>query len=72
MIIEFIPHNRLMNNKIQNLEKIVKLAFGQRRKNIKTTLSEYKLELNKLKINENLRAENISVSLYCRLAETMK
>ena len=28
--------------------------------------------LTQLKIDENLRAENISVSQYCRLAETMK
>ena len=29
-------------------------------------------QLNQLKIDVNLRAENISVSQYCRLAETMK
>ena len=61
-----------MSYNIQTLEKIVKLAFGHRRKKIKTTLSEYTLELNQLKIDVNLRAENISVSQYCRLAETMK
>jgi 16S rRNA (adenine1518-N6/adenine1519-N6)-dimethyltransferase len=72
MIIEFTPHNRFMNNNIKILEKIVKLAFGQRRKKIKTTLSEYRFKLTQLKIDENLRAENISVSQYCRLAETMK
>ena len=52
---------------ISKLKKIISLAFSQRRKKIKTNLKDYISTLKKLEIDDNLRAENLSVSDYCEL-----
>ena len=54
-----------------SLKMLTKMAFNKRRKKIKNSLKnlnnidEY---LKKLNINENIRAEQISVNKYCALA----
>ena len=72
IVLEFTPHSENLNMNIENLEMIVKSAFSQRRKKIKTTLSEYIYYLERLSINSNLRPENLSVAEYCNLAKLMK
>ena len=72
IVLEFTPHSKNMNMDIKNLELIVRNAFSQRRKKIKTTLSSYIHYLDKLSINPDLRPENLSVTEYCMLAKLMK
>ena len=50
------------------LQKILKEAFSQRRKKIKKNLSNYTSLLKDLNIDENLRAENLSVKDYCNIS----
>ena len=72
IVLEFTPHQEFSDLNINNLEKIVRKAFSQRRKKIKTTLSTYIHYLYDLSIDPNLRPENLSVKEYCKLAKLMK
>lgn len=72
IVLEFTPHSKNIDMDIKNLEIIVRNAFSQRRKKIKTTLSSYIHYLDRLSINSNLRPENLSVTEYCKLAKLMK
>ena len=72
IVLEFTPHSENLDMNIKQLEIIVKNAFSQRRKMIKTTLSPYIHYMDKLSINTNLRAENLSVTEYCNLAKLIK
>ena len=72
IVLEFTPHNKNLDMDINSLEKIVKKAFSQRRKKIKTTLSPYINFLDILSIDTNLRPENLSVLEYCKLAKLMR
>ena len=72
IVLEFTPHGKNIDMDIKNLEIIVRNAFSQRRKKIKTTLSSYIHYLDKLSINSDLRPENLSVTEYCKLAKLMK
>ena len=67
-ILEFYPSLKFKEMNFFILQKILKLAFQQRRKKIKTNLAEYDKILKKLDINQDLRAENLSVVDYCNLA----
>ncbi|MDC0032409.1 16S rRNA (adenine(1518)-N(6)/adenine(1519)-N(6))-dimethyltransferase RsmA [Pelagibacteraceae bacterium] len=72
MVLEFTPHKETLDMNINNLEIIVRKAFSQRRKKIKTTLSPYIHYLDSLSIDSSLRPENLSVQQYCNLARLMK
>ena len=72
IVLEFTPHSKNIDMDIKNLEIIVRNAFSQRRKKIKSTLSSYTHYLDKLSINSDLRPENLSVTEYCKLAKLMK
>ena len=72
IVLELTPHSKNIDMDIRNLEIIVRNAFSQRRKKIKTTLSSYTDYLDKLSINSDLRPENLSVTEYCELAKLMK
>ena len=72
IVLEFTPHIENLDMNIKNLEILVRNAFSQRRKKIKTTLSPYIHYLEKLSINTNLRPENLTVAEYCKLAKLMK
>lgn len=68
--IRFIPHkNKYPDVDVFKLKEITKIAFSQRRKIIKNSLS--KIFTNKifvkLGIDSNLRAQNLTVLDYCRL-----
>ena len=72
VVLEFTPHKETLDMNINNLEIIVKRAFSQRRKRIKTTLSPYIHYLDSLSIDCSLRPENLSIKQYCDLARLMK
>ena len=55
----------------ETLKQLTKLAFNKRRKKIKNSLKDLEniyYYLHKLKIDENIRPEQVSVELYCDLA----
>lgn len=69
-VLEFTPIIDADVN-ILNLQKILKKSFEYRRKKIKTSLKEYSCFFEKYEIDENLRAENLSVDDYCKLASAI-
>ncbi len=71
IVLEFTPHKKYLDLNINKLEMIVRKAFSQRRKKIKTSLAEHADLLEFLSINSNLRPEDLSVQQYCKLTELM-
>ncbi|MDC3204778.1 16S rRNA (adenine(1518)-N(6)/adenine(1519)-N(6))-dimethyltransferase RsmA [Pelagibacteraceae bacterium] len=67
-VLEFIPTNKYLDINISNLQKILRKSFEHRRKKIKTSLKDYDYLLKRLSIDDGLRAENLSVDDYCKLA----
>ncbi|MEM7650925.1 MAG: 16S rRNA (adenine(1518)-N(6)/adenine(1519)-N(6))-dimethyltransferase RsmA [Pseudomonadota bacterium] len=55
----------------EKVEAIVAAAFGQRRKMIRSSLSNYSQAIEKLEINPELRAENLTVEQYIFLANLL-
>ncbi len=70
-VLEFIPITRYLDTDIINLQKLLRKSFEHRRKKIKTSLKEYSYLLEKFGIDEGLRAENLSVDDYCKLASAI-
>ena len=70
-VLEFTPIRKNKNMNILNLQVLLKKSFEHRRKKIKTTLKDYDNLLSMLKIDGNLRAENLSVEDYCKLASAI-
>jgi len=70
-VIEFTPIINNVDVDISNLQILLRKSFKQRRKKIKTSLKDYNYLLKDLNIDENLRAENLSVEDYCKLASAM-
>lgn len=73
MMIKFVPHHTQKpypNVNIQTLSFLTKLAFHQRRKTIRNSLSLYlnKSEITETNIDINLRAENLNIHNFCILA----
>ena len=68
-MLDFKPSLKYKNLNLIKLKKILSVAFSARRKKIKTNLKSYKHSLEMLNIDENLRAENLSVYDYCRLTD---
>ncbi len=68
-VIQLKPIDNHSKININNLEKLLEQSFSSRRKKIKNTLRDHKHSLAKLKIDENLRPENLSVSNYCDLVK---
>ena len=58
------------------LEKLVKAGFGQRRKMIRSSLKSFDVNINthlqNVDLKPTLRAENLTVSDWCRLAEQIE
>jgi 16S rRNA (adenine1518-N6/adenine1519-N6)-dimethyltransferase len=67
IVIQFEPIKDFKEVNYKKLEKLLEKSFSSRRKKIKNTLKEYRSFLLKLKIDDNLRPENLSVSDYCNL-----
>ena len=70
-VVEFTPITKNIDVDILKLQILLKKSFKQRRKKIKTTLKDYGYLLKDLNIDENLRAENLSVEDYCKLASAI-
>ncbi len=70
-VLEFTPILKNKNINILNLQTLLKKSFEHRRKKIKTTLKDYNSILKILNIDDNLRAENLSVEDYCKLASAI-
>ena len=58
--------------RIETLEKLTSKAFGQRRKMIRSTLSEYRDLLDDMDIDPTLRAENLGPDIYYALARAIE
>ncbi|WWO95798.1 MAG: 16S rRNA (adenine(1518)-N(6)/adenine(1519)-N(6))-dimethyltransferase RsmA [Candidatus Dasytiphilus stammeri] len=71
-LLRLVPH-KIMTHAVKNLQSlsfITKRAFSQRRKILRNSLKDLVTMdiLHKLDIDSQWRAENVSVALYCRLA----
>lgn len=74
IIIKFIPHNNYNPNPkidVKLLSMITQLAFCQRRKTIRNSLSSFfnAKDIKKLGLNSKLRAENLTVQQFCFLTK---
>ncbi len=54
------------------LERVTQVAFGQRRKMLRTSLKPLGVNLDKLDIDPTQRAEELSVEDFCRIAEAFR
>jgi len=70
-VLEFSPITKNSDVNILNLQKLLRKSFEQRRKKIKTSLKDYDYLLKKFGIDDSLRAENLSVDDYCKLASAI-
>ena len=70
-ILEFTPITRNLDVDISNLQKLLRKSFEHRRKKIKTSLKDYDYLLKRFGIDDGLRAENLSVDDYCKLASAI-
>jgi len=69
-VISLKPHAQPAENvNWESLETVTQAAFGQRRKMLRSSLKPLGLDIEGLDINPTLRAEDLSVSDYCRLAQ---
>ena len=70
-ILEFSPITKYLDIDISSLQKLLRKSFEHRRKKIKTSLKDYDYLLKKFGIDDGLRAENLSVDDYCKLASAI-
>jgi 16S rRNA (adenine1518-N6/adenine1519-N6)-dimethyltransferase len=71
-VVHFIPKQDLpLKPSFENLEKVTAAAFGQRRKMIRSSLKSYMSAIEEIGINPELRAENLSIEEYLRLAASI-
>ncbi len=70
-ILEFTPITENAHIDIFSLEILLRKSFEHRRKKIKTSLKDYSHLFKECKIDDNLRAENLSVKDYCNLASVI-
>ena len=70
-ILEFSPITKYLDIDISNLQKLLRKSFEHRRKKIKTSLKDYDYLLKRFAISDGLRAENLSVDDYCKLASSI-
>tara|TARA_Y200000002_G_scaffold374691_1_gene375818 strand:- start:130 stop:921 length:792 start_codon:yes stop_codon:yes gene_type:complete len=70
-VLEFSPITKNSDVNILNLQKLLRKSFKHRRKKIKTSLKDYDYLLKRFDIDDSLRAENLSVEEYCKLASAI-
>ena len=70
-ILEFTPITKYLDIDISNLQILLRKSFEHRRKKIKTSLKDYDYLLKRFAISDGLRAENLSVDDYCKLASSI-
>lgn len=75
LMIRFIPHTSTPYPivDVKKLSLLTKLAFGQRRKTLRNSLSTFfnQTEIIQQGINPALRAENITINQYCALTSIL-
>jgi 16S rRNA (adenine1518-N6/adenine1519-N6)-dimethyltransferase len=68
-VISLKPHDQPEQNvSWKALETVTQAAFGQRRKMLRSSIKPLGLDIESLNIDPTLRAEDLTVSDYCRLA----
>lgn len=71
-VVRLIPHDKIVYpvDDIRLLSRLTTEAFNQRRKTIRNSLSHLFTpeQLTELGLDLNMRAENISVEMYCKMA----
>ncbi|MBS30777.1 MAG: ribosomal RNA small subunit methyltransferase A [Candidatus Marinimicrobia bacterium] len=68
-VLQFKPIEKYRDVDFSLLGKVLEKSFNSRRKKVKNTLKDYQEQLQKLKIDENSRPENLSVKDYCDLVK---
>jgi len=72
-VLHFVPKNLDAGQpRFETMEKILAAAFGQRRKMIRGSLSDYAAEIEQVGIDPTLRAEDVPVCEYVRLAQAFE
>jgi len=69
IVLEFTPKNTFIDVNLDKLKFILNVAFKNRRKKLKSSLSDYKLNFEDWEKEKNLRPENLEVKKYCSLAK---
>ena len=74
-VVQLIPHSQppVAIDNYQHFSQIVALAFSQRRKTLRNTLKKVldSVEIKELDINPQLRAENLTLSEFSKLANKL-
>lgn len=72
IVLKFIPPKSVINFNFNNLEKITNFFFNNRRKKIEKKIKKIfsidQIKDNNFEILYNLRAENISKEIFCKMA----
>ena len=72
-VVTFVPRDIPLAPANWNaLEKVTASAFNQRRKMLRSSLKDFKFNYLSLGIDPTLRAENLTVEEFCRLARSIK
>ncbi len=69
VVLEFTPIQSFIEVDLKKLMFILRVAFENRRKKIKNSLSDYKLYFDNWDKDKDLRPENLDVKKYCSLAK---
>jgi len=71
-VVLFLPRREENQPRFETMEKILAAAFNQRRKMLRSSLSDYAAYLSAAGIDETLRAEDVPVEAYVRLAREVE
>lgn len=71
-VVLFQPRREEGQPSFNTMEKIVGMAFNQRRKMLRSSLGDYAAHLSTAGIDETLRAEDVPVESYVRLAKIIE
>ncbi len=71
-VVLFKPRALSDQPKFETMEKIVATAFNQRRKMLRSSLGDYAVHLEAAQIDPTLRAEDVDVDSYVRLAKIVE
>jgi 16S rRNA (adenine1518-N6/adenine1519-N6)-dimethyltransferase len=71
-VVLFEPRAQSGQPRFETMEKIVATAFNQRRKMLRSSLGDYAQYLKAAGIDETLRAEDVDVESYVRLAKIVE
>ena len=71
-VVLFQPKRESDQPKFETMEKILAVAFNQRRKMLRSSLGDYAAHLAEAGIDETLRAEDVPVADYVRLAKIVE